>query len=88
VTKKDGAVIMQWLGDLCRCGIIAAYELIDCQGLVLGFDVDAPNALGEQQSFDPVDMRSPLADQPAAFTVRARARLLPASLKDISWCAD
>jgi len=21
VTKKDGAVIMQWLGDLRRCGI-------------------------------------------------------------------
>src|SRR5215467_12959549 len=50
---------------------IACYELIDCQGLVLGFDVDAANALGKQQPFDPVDMCSPFADQPAALTVRA-----------------
>src|SRR5215467_323570 len=50
---------------------IAGHELIYCQGLVLGFDIDAPNALGEQQSFDPVDMRSPFPHQPAALTVRA-----------------
>ena len=55
---------------------IAGHELIDRQGLVLGFDVDAPNALGEQQSLNPVDVRSPLADQPAALTVRAPQILL------------
>lgn len=46
-------------------------------GLVLGFDVDAPNTLGEQQSFHPVDMRSSFADQPAAFKVRAPQIPLP-----------
>src|SRR5215813_426448 len=55
---------------------IAGDELIDRQGLVLGFDVDAPNALGEQQPLDPVDVRSPLSDQPAALTVRAPQILL------------
>src|SRR6266481_243195 len=50
---------------------IAGHELVDCQGFVLGFDVDAANALGEQQSLDPVDVRSPLADQPAPLTMRA-----------------
>src|SRR5262245_7237993 len=55
---------------------IAGHELIGCQGLVLGFDIDAPNALSEQQALDPVDVRRPLADQPAALTVRAPQILL------------
>src|SRR5262245_52824935 len=55
---------------------IAGQEFVDYQSLVLRFDVDAPNALGEQQSLDPVDVRSPLADQPAALTVRAPQILL------------
>ena len=50
---------------------IAGHGLVDCQGFVLGFDVDAANALGEQQSLDPVDVRSSLADQSAALTMRA-----------------
>ncbi len=29
VTKKDGAVIMQWLGDLRRCGICRGATPID-----------------------------------------------------------
>jgi len=49
---------------------ISGDEFIGSQGLVLRFDVDAPNALGEQQSLDPVDVRSPLADEPTALTVR------------------
>src|SRR5215469_165819 len=51
-------------------------EFVDCQSPVLRFDVDAPNALGEQQSLNPVDVRSPLTDQPAALTVRAPQILL------------
>src|SRR4029077_7958742 len=51
-------------------------SLIDRQGFVLGFDLDAANALGEQQPLDPVDVRSPLADQPGALTVRAPQILL------------
>jgi len=49
---------------------ISGDEFIGSQGLVLRFDVDAPNALGKQQSLDPVDVRSPLADEPTALTVR------------------
>src|SRR5262252_130893 len=55
---------------------IAGQEFVDYQSLVLRFDVDAPNALGEQQSLDPVDVRSPLADQPAPLTVGAPQILL------------
>ncbi len=44
--------------------------------LVLRFDVDTSNTLGEQQSLNPVDVRSPLADQPTALTVRA-PQILP-----------
>src|SRR5713101_3115740 len=50
---------------------ISGHELVHCQGFVLGFDVDAANALCEQQSLDSVDVRSPLADQPAPLTMRA-----------------
>ena len=55
---------------------ISGHELVNCQGLVLGFDVDAPNALAEQQTLDPVDVGSPLADQPAALSMRAPQILL------------
>src|SRR4029077_20491664 len=55
---------------------ISGHELIDRQGFVLGFDLDAANALGEQQPLHPVDVRSPLADQPGALTVRAPQILL------------
>src|SRR5262249_56757057 len=55
---------------------ISGQEFVDCRSLVLRFDVDAPNALGEQQSLDPVDVRSPLSDQPAALAVRAPQILL------------
>jgi len=55
---------------------ISGHELVDCQGFVLGFDVDAANALCEQQSLDSVDVRSPLADQPAPLTMRAPQILL------------
>src|SRR5713226_3159422 len=48
----------------------------DDHGFVLGFDVDAANALCEQQSLDSVDVRSPLADQPAPLTMRAPQILL------------
>jgi hypothetical protein len=50
---------------------ISGHEFVDCQGFVLGFDVDAANALGEQQPLDPVDVRSSLAHQPAPLTMRA-----------------
>src|SRR4029077_18470998 len=50
---------------------ISGHKIVDCQGLVLGFDVDTPNALAKQLSLDPVDMGSPLADQPAPLSVRA-----------------
>jgi len=50
---------------------ISGHEFVDCQGFVLGFDVDAANALAKQQSLDPIDVRSPLADQPAPLTMRA-----------------
>src|SRR5215467_6080531 len=55
---------------------ISGQEFVDYQSLALRFDIDAPNALAEQQSLDPVDVRSPLADQPAALTVRAPQILL------------
>src|ERR1700686_3964320 len=55
---------------------ISGHKLVDCQAFVLGFDIDAPNALAEQQPLDPVDVRSSLADQPAALTVRAPQILL------------
>src|SRR5215471_4239023 len=55
---------------------ISGQKLADCQGLVLRFDLDVPNTLGEQQPLDPVDVRSPLADQPAALAVRAPQILL------------
>jgi hypothetical protein len=55
---------------------ISGHKIIECQGLISGFDVDAPDALAKQQSLDPVDMGSPLADQPAALAVRAPQILL------------
>jgi hypothetical protein len=55
---------------------ISGHELVDRQGFVLGFDVDAANAWCEQQSLDSVDVRSPLADQPAPLTMRAPQILL------------
>ena len=55
---------------------VSRHKLVDCQAFVLGFDVDVPNALAEQQPLDPVDVRGPLADQPAALTVRAPQILL------------
>src|SRR5215470_7070716 len=50
---------------------IAGHEPIDCQSLVLGFDVDAPNALGNSSPLIRLMLRSPFPDQPAALTVRA-----------------
>ena len=50
---------------------IPSDELVDIQRLVLPLHIDPADTLGEQQSFDAVDMCSPLMDQIVTLAVRA-----------------
>lgn len=55
---------------------LSGYELADFQALVFASDVNAANAVGEQQTLDAVDVRRPLLHQPATFAMRAPEILL------------
>ena len=50
---------------------IPSDELVDMQRLVLPLHIDPADTLGKQQSFDAVDMCSPLMDQIVTLAVRA-----------------